>query len=183
MYYSVYSKIVVRGRKRLSRVDTPQTLPLFWRDFGRSNYIQVRFEDVTMVPRLAAAYLYCQLGLGTVPTTVSRWIENNTRVKDCENPGTRSLATMEDTLEGFLVGKNGELGGSRPTSFGEIASRRILATSDCEREKREKSPYGTQRDSASMASLWRTQTSEEFSRAVWNACEDSGVMAELGYVY
>lgn len=40
---------------------------------------------------------------------------------------------------------------------------------------------GTKRDSAAMASMWRTMMPEEEARAVWEACQDSGVMAALGY--
>ncbi len=156
--------------------------PPVWRDFGRSNYIQIRYEDVVMVPQLAAAYLYCRLNLGEVPTTVSTWVERNTRVNICQDPETRYLAAgaLEDD---DLVAETGELRRSGPASFSKLASRRILIDPNCEQDDREISPWGTRRDSASMASLWRTHASERFSGAVWGACEESGVMAELGYLY
>ncbi|CAN0397062.1 unnamed protein product, partial [Laminaria digitata] len=42
-------------------------------------------------------------------------------------------------------------------------------------------PYGTKRQSADMVSMWRTLMSEQDAQAVWEACEDSGVMDALGY--
>lgn len=42
-------------------------------------------------------------------------------------------------------------------------------------------PYGTKRQSADMVSMWRTLMSEQDAHAVWEACEDSGVMDALGY--
>lgn len=134
-----------------------------------------------MVPHLAAAYLYCRLDLGVVPNTVSTWVERNTRVKECQDPGARSLAV--DALEHDLVAENGKPTRSGPASFSRLASKRVLGDPTCEQENSERSPWGTRRDSASMASLWRMQASEGFSSAVWGACEESGVMAELGYLY
>ena len=42
-------------------------------------------------------------------------------------------------------------------------------------------PYGTKRQSAAMVSMWRTVMPEQDAQAVWEACEDSGVMGALGY--
>ena len=44
-----------------------------------------------------------------------------------------------------------------------------------------RNPYGTRRQSANMASMWRTLMSEEDAQAVWDACQDSEVMRALGY--
>lgn len=42
-------------------------------------------------------------------------------------------------------------------------------------------PYGTKRQSAAMVSMWRTLMSGQDAQAVWEACEESGVMDALGY--
>lgn len=46
----------------------------------------------------------------------------------------------------------------------------------------ETNPYGTRRHSAAMAGLWRSQMREEDAAAVWEMCEDSGVMEDLLYL-
>ena len=42
-------------------------------------------------------------------------------------------------------------------------------------------PYGTKRHSAVMVSMWRTLLPREDAQAVWEACEDSGIMSTLHY--
>jgi len=44
------------------------------------------------------------------------------------------------------------------------------------------SRYGTRRHAAAMAGLWRTQFPGGEAAAVWEACADSGVLEEMGYV-
>ena len=42
-------------------------------------------------------------------------------------------------------------------------------------------PYGTKRHSAVMVSRWRTLMPKQDAQAVWEACEDSGIMSTLHY--
>lgn len=42
-------------------------------------------------------------------------------------------------------------------------------------------PFDTKRHSQDMVDLWRQQMPSEDIKAVWDACQDSGVMAELRY--
>ncbi|CAN0191407.1 unnamed protein product [Scytosiphon promiscuus] len=52
---------------------------------------------------------------------------------------------------------------------------------DCNKDASAGNPYSTKRNSANMANLWRSQVPEERSKAVWDACQASGVMEDLGY--
>lgn len=135
-----------------------------------------------MVPHLAAAYLYCQLGLGNLPDGVSTWIEENTKLASCNNHDNRALVTEDFRDPAF--GENDDRSSSSPTYLQRLTSERILLDSACEKERQQAKPrMSTKKDSASMANKWRLQTSEEFSISIWNACEDSGIMAELDYSF
>lgn len=50
-------------------------------------------------------------------------------------------------------------------------------------ERSAETPWETQRDSAAMVHLWRTQMPSKEAVAVWEICEDLGVMFELGYEF
>lgn len=139
---------------------------MFYLACPSSKYVLVRYEDVTQAFQLAAAYIYCSLGLGEVPATVSTWVERNSKLTSCsEPPPTRRFLAAKDPEE-VSLNVQGLEGG------------------DCEHEKKEATDkMGTKRDSASMTTKWRSETTEGFSRSVWEACQDSGVMTELRYSF
>lgn len=146
----------------------PRFVPLlFSLDCCSSKYVLVRYEDVTQALQLTASFLYCALGLGDVPAAVSIWVEHNSKLTSCSKPPTRRLLAAAD--QGTSIQTV-----STPTVGGE----------DCEQDKKSAhDKFGTKRDSASMADKWRSEATDEFSRSVWEACQDSGVMAELRYSY
>lgn len=66
------------------------------------------------------------------------------------------------------------------TKLPSCESRNVSAV-DCNKGASAGNPYSTRRNSANMANLWRSQVPEERSNAVWDACQASGVMNDLGY--
>ena len=48
--------------------------------------------------------------------------------------------------------------------------------------KQTRDRYGTRRHAAAMVGLWRKQFPEEEATVVWEACAESGVLEEMGYV-
>ena len=48
-------------------------------------------------------------------------------------------------------------------------------------EEAHHNPFGTKRQSAVMVSMWRTLMPRQDAQAVWEACEDSGIMGTLHY--
>ena len=73
-----------------------------------------------------------------------------------------------------LISVNGQVSGS--SNIEETLPECLENTKEARHN-----PYGTRRQSANMASLWRTLMSEEDARAVWDACQESEVMDALGY--
>lgn len=50
-------------------------------------YLRVRYEDITSSADAAVKDVYHWLGLGPVPPRVSLWLNENTRVPDCNDNG------------------------------------------------------------------------------------------------
>ena len=49
------------------------------------------------------------------------------------------------------------------------------------RKEVNRNPFGTKRQSASMVSMWRSLMSGQDALAIWEACEDFGIMSALHY--
>ncbi|CAM9960046.1 unnamed protein product [Ectocarpus fasciculatus] len=261
------------------QLDSPKQQHL---DDGK--YLQVRYEDFATLPAIVAELVYCWAGLGPLPATVATWIDENTKMPNCDAaPGARTRRRLLTSLVGtaashegcggsmavFVDGREqqeqrhweigrtitlskpgnlrkrsspgvtyfsvpvGESAGVIPASHRESNSsreavrgtepfglrghgtsvpageatamsagatngsppvrpnsRKALEASagsaggDCGNNQKHYSdqhPYDTKRHSSAMADLWRQQMPEADAQAVWDACQASGVMEELGY--
>ncbi|CAM9915438.1 unnamed protein product [Ectocarpus sp. 12 AP-2014] len=245
-------------------------------------YLQVRYEDFATLPTVVAQLVYCWAGLGPLPPTVAMWIDEHTKMPNCDvvhGPRTRrrmatSLVATAASHEGcggsiaVLVSgceqeeqhhrETGHTGALRkpgnlrkrsspgrasfsvpvgesagpirashrqsntsreaardrapfdlrgyatsvPTSGTTVVptgttngsspvrpnSRKVLlydegTGGDCINQKRysDQHPYDTKRHSSAMVDLWRQQMPQADAEAVWDACQASRVMEELGY--
>lgn len=248
-------------------------------------YLQVRYEDFATLPAVVAELVYCWAGLGPLPPTVATWIEENTKMPNCEtahgptrrrlatslsgshegcggsmavlvdeheqeeqhhreigqtvalpkpgnlrkrsSPGGASFSAPIGESEGALHASHRESNSSREAvrdtePFGlhgyatsvpasgatavsagttngsppvRLNSRKALEAAagtagadegdgeDCVNQKHysDQHPYDTKRHSSAMVDLWRQQMPKADAQAVWDACQASGVMEELGY--
>lgn len=148
--------------------------------------MRLQYEDMAVSPVLTAKLLYCWSGLGVVPANVLNWIEANTKLPGCQNNqgGRRQLApndssrpvnTDRDLQEDLIANAPNRV---IPKDTGGDPKSALCAQNEQEAKRR---PYETRRDSASTATLWRIQMPKEEADAVWESCEASNVMRELGY--
>lgn len=266
------------------QLDSPKQQHL---DDGK--YLQVRYEDFATLPTLVAELVYCWAGLGPLPPTVATWINDHTKMPNCDaahGPRTRrrlatslvgtaashegcggSMAVLvsgceQEDQDHWEIGHTGALrkpgnlrkrsspgGASFSAPVGESAgpiaashrqsnssreaardtepfdlqgyatsvpasgatavstgttngsppvrpnSRKALEAAagtagadegdggDCVNQKRysDQHPYDTKRHSSAMVDLWRQQMPRADAQAVWDACQASRVMEELGY--
>ncbi|CAN0137659.1 unnamed protein product [Ectocarpus sp. 8 AP-2014] len=266
------------------QLDSPKQQHL---DDGK--YLQLRYEDFATLPTVVAELVYCWAGLGPLPPTVATWIDEHTKMPNCDaahGPRTRrrmatslvataashedcggSMAVLVSGCEqeeqhhreightdalrkpgnlrkrsrpgkaSFLV-PVGESAGPIPASHRQSNSSReaargtessdlqgyatsvsasgttVVSTGttngsppvrpnsrkalegaagtagadkgtggDCVNQKRysDQHPYDTKRHSSAMIDLWRQQMPQADAQAVWDACQESRVMEELGY--
>lgn len=172
------------------------------------------------------AFIYYWCGLGTVPASVSEWVEVNTNMPTCDGGAVRTRhlrADAEDTPFGYVyaavpeqplagrgdavveafvredqralrapqagtseaaaavVPKTQILSGGGSGSSSNNQSGQELEECAANTNEARHNPYGTKRQSAAMVSMWRTLMSGQDAQAVWEACEESGVMDALGY--
>lgn len=161
-----------------------------------SRYMLVRYEDVARSVERAVENVYRWSGLGEVPTRVSLWIDENTRLHDCADSnnnnhndidngvlsvGANADAVTERGYDAQTAGYSGQAGGGAGKG---VSSHRQPSPSECKQKTAERASwdrYGTRRHTAVMAELWRTQMPGDEAMAVWDACTDSRVMDSLGY--
>lgn len=177
----------------------------------------MRYEDIATSPEQAVEQIYRWSGLGLVPSSVSEWIEKNTKIPACDSDAhrTRQLRANADgnpfgyvytTPEYPLAGRDGVksflradqralgMAERRTSERGVVSKTRVPAgksdgsytgrnVSECLDNANEAATHaqGTQRESAAMPSMWRTIMPREDAQAVWDACQDSGIMDALGY--
>ena len=74
-------------------------------------------------------------------------------------------------------------GGDSSSSSSSSSDQSGEIIEECAENTKEAShnPFGTRRQSAAMASMWRTLMPEQDAQSVWEACEESGIMDALGY--
>lgn len=171
-----------------------------------SRYLQVRYEDIAVLPALAAELLYCWTSLRPIPSSVLDWIDANTKLPECNDghrarllgamPSSEYLEEMspeQRDYQGSLPRKHRALnetidlfGESMPEVHTNDIGQGGQTTPqplECGENRREggRGPYETRRQSTAMADMWRTQMPKVQADAVWEACEESGVMPVLGY--
>ena len=59
----------------------------------KPRYLRVRYEDIASSAELTVEHVYRWSGLGTVPSRVSLWINENTRLPDCGDSHAATAAT------------------------------------------------------------------------------------------
>lgn len=70
------------------------------------SYLRIRYEDFALLPQVVAELVYCWSGLGEVPSSLAAWIDDNTKMGNCQDPTRRQLA-----LAGAAAGGEGGGGG------------------------------------------------------------------------
>lgn len=174
-------------------------------------HLRLRYEDIATSPELATNLIYCWAGLRAVPPSVLGWIAENTKLPECntsqyenrrlaaESSLRQQAAYWADRLgtpRGPLTGGHRVLtnpvgvDGDEPAGLaanvtGPVAPGEENGPDSIECDENQKQaanrPYDTKRNSASMVMMWRKQMPENETMAVWEACERSHVMDELGY--
>lgn len=156
-------------------------------------YLLVRYEDVAVSTKTSVERVYRWCGLGDVPPRVSLWIDENTRMEDCDEGGEKQAAegganvpvggtrTIEvlDAANQLTV-----LAGAQEGFIGASGNNDMAHPSKCTTRTAERASwdrYGTRRHAKAMAGLWRTQMPRDEAEAVWEACRSSRVMETLGY--
>lgn len=88
--------------------------------------------------------------------------------------GTRRISAPEEESDGLFFRR-----GSRRALQGSGSARR---GGRCDNKNHSRNhPYDTKRHARDMVDLWRQQMPSDDIKAVWDACQASGVMAELRY--
>lgn len=168
----------------------------------------MRYEDLATLPALAAKLIYCWSGLQAVPPTVLDWIDANTKLPACTAGRHRTLKFVTETSSGHhlgahspeQIGYEGNFRGEYRVLTGamNVDAEELIRpplegkgqgggtkseVADCNNNQKEEdnSPYETKRQSSAMVDMWRTKMPKTQANAVWEACEDSGVMTALGY--
>ncbi|MEP4902362.1 MAG: hypothetical protein ABJX82_11225 [Paracoccaceae bacterium] len=100
------------------------------------------------------------------------WLDQRALVAPQLGAGEAAAAVVSKNIKGSGENNNS---GSRNQS-GQIVEKCLANTKQATHN-----PYGTKRQSAVMVSMWRTLMPEKDAKAVWEACETSGVMDALGY--
>lgn len=111
--------------------------------------------------------MYSWSGLGTVPPSLVTFVDEITTMEDCGHEEDTGAHRDRRRNRNRRLGGGGGGGGR-----GGACGNESMGKND---------PFGTKRDSLEMIDLWRQQMPPNDHKAVWNACRDSGVMAELRY--
>lgn len=89
----------------------------------KPRYLRVRYEDIASSAELTVEHVYRWSGLGTVPSRVSLWINENTRLPDCGDSNA-ATATTPITIEAPEGGQESHRAVTEEIANGRASSAR-----------------------------------------------------------